>query len=202
MSSSLWPYGLQPARLHYLWDSPGKNTGIGCHIPLQGIFLTQWSNPHLLGLLHWQADSLLLMPPGKPSFYHYISIIINITYNLTKRQLPRWPSGCEFACQCGGHGFNPLSDKTSHASGHLNPHTTASELFNLEPIRSNYRAHVHLLKPASSRAHEPQLVKPCAATTEACVPIACALQDKPPPQEATLQQKSRPDHPQPEKVCT
>ena len=30
---------------------------------LQGIFPTQGSN---LGLLHWQADSLLSEPPGKP----------------------------------------------------------------------------------------------------------------------------------------
>ena len=31
------------------WDSPGKNTGVGCHAPFQGIFPTQGSNP---GLLH------------------------------------------------------------------------------------------------------------------------------------------------------
>ena len=30
------------------WDSPGKNTGVGCHALLQGIFLTQGSNPRLL----------------------------------------------------------------------------------------------------------------------------------------------------------
>ena len=29
-------------------DSPGKNTGVGCHALLQGIFPTQGSNPHLL----------------------------------------------------------------------------------------------------------------------------------------------------------
>ena len=39
------------------WDFPAKNTGVGCHFLLQGIFLTQGSNPHLL---LWQADSLLL----------------------------------------------------------------------------------------------------------------------------------------------
>ena len=27
------------------WDSPGENTGVGCHFLLQGIFLTQGSNP-------------------------------------------------------------------------------------------------------------------------------------------------------------
>ena len=30
------------------WDSPGKNTGVGCHAFLQGIFLIQGLNPHLL----------------------------------------------------------------------------------------------------------------------------------------------------------
>ena len=35
--------------------------------PLQGIFLTQGSNWHLLCLLHWQAVSLPLLPPGKPN---------------------------------------------------------------------------------------------------------------------------------------
>ena len=38
-----------------------------CPALLQGIFLTQGSNPHLLHLLHWQAGSLPLAPPGKPS---------------------------------------------------------------------------------------------------------------------------------------
>ena len=33
----------------------GKNTGMGCHALLQGIFLTQGLNPHLLYLLQWQA---------------------------------------------------------------------------------------------------------------------------------------------------
>ena len=31
-----------------LWDFPGKNPGMGCHFLLQGIFLTQGSNSHLL----------------------------------------------------------------------------------------------------------------------------------------------------------
>ena len=51
-------------QLHCPWDSPGKNTGVGCHA-LQGIVLTQGSNLHLLSFLHWQAGSLSLAPPGK-----------------------------------------------------------------------------------------------------------------------------------------
>ena len=43
--------------------SPGKNTGVGCHALLQGIFLTQGYTLHLLSLLHWQVHSLSLVPP-------------------------------------------------------------------------------------------------------------------------------------------
>ena len=39
---------------------------VGCQALLQGIFLAQGLNPHLLHLLHWQAGSLLLVPPRKP----------------------------------------------------------------------------------------------------------------------------------------
>ena len=38
-----------------------------CHALLQGIFLTQGSNPHLLCLLHWQVGYLPLVPPWKPA---------------------------------------------------------------------------------------------------------------------------------------
>ena len=40
-----------------------KNTGVGCHFLVQGIFLTHGSNTHLL---HWQADSLPLSCQGSP----------------------------------------------------------------------------------------------------------------------------------------
>jgi len=36
ISDFLWPYWLWRARLLYAWDSPGKNTGVGCHALLQG----------------------------------------------------------------------------------------------------------------------------------------------------------------------
>ena len=47
-------------------EFPGKNTGVGCHALLQGIFPTQGLNPHLLCPLHWQAGSLPLALAGKP----------------------------------------------------------------------------------------------------------------------------------------
>ena len=57
---------VQPTKLLWLWDSPGKNTGIGSHALLHGIVLTQKWNWILLYLLHWQVASLPLAPPGKP----------------------------------------------------------------------------------------------------------------------------------------
>ena len=35
MSDSVRPHRRQPTRLPRPWDSPGKNTGVGCHFPLQ-----------------------------------------------------------------------------------------------------------------------------------------------------------------------
>ena len=35
MSDSVRPHRRQPTRLHRPWDSPGKNTGVGCHFLLQ-----------------------------------------------------------------------------------------------------------------------------------------------------------------------
>ena len=54
-------------RLLCPWDSPDKNTGVGCHALLQRIFPTQGLSLHLLRLLHWQAGSLPLVPPEKTS---------------------------------------------------------------------------------------------------------------------------------------
>ena len=36
-SYSLWPYGLSPAKLLCSWDSPGKDTGVGCHALLEDL---------------------------------------------------------------------------------------------------------------------------------------------------------------------
>ena len=45
---------------HLSRDSPGKNTGVGFHALLQGIFLTQGLNTCLLHLLHWQEGFLFV----------------------------------------------------------------------------------------------------------------------------------------------
>ena len=56
----------------------GKNTGMGCHAPLQGIFLTQRSNPCLLCFLYWQAGSLPLVPPATTNFLEYLPLNLEL----------------------------------------------------------------------------------------------------------------------------
>ena len=53
---TLQPHELKPVRLLCPWVFPGKNSGVGCHFLLQGIFLTQELSPGLPHCL--QADSL------------------------------------------------------------------------------------------------------------------------------------------------
>ena len=52
VSNSLRPYGLYPARLIWPWDSPGRNTGMGCHSIPQGDLPNPGIQSHLLRLLH------------------------------------------------------------------------------------------------------------------------------------------------------
>ena len=86
LSDSLQPRGLQPARSPCPWNPPGKNTGVGCHFLLQGMFLTQGSNP---GLLHCRQILYCLSHQGRPTStlilrentknkVHTISYIISI----------------------------------------------------------------------------------------------------------------------------
>ena len=76
MSVSLWPHGLYPTRLLSPWDSPGKNTRVSCHFLLQGIFLTQGSNSHLLCLLHCRWIPYHLSHQGNP--FTTLTIPVNL----------------------------------------------------------------------------------------------------------------------------
>ena len=67
--ATLWTVA---ARLLCPWDFPGKNTRVGYHFLLQGIFPTQGLNP---GLLCWQVGSLPLHHLGSiPSWKYTFSL--------------------------------------------------------------------------------------------------------------------------------
>ena len=60
------PRDCSPPGSSVLGDSPGKNTGVGCHALLQGIFLTQGLKPCLLWLLHCVLILYPLSHRGSP----------------------------------------------------------------------------------------------------------------------------------------
>ena len=67
----LWsPSSVQLRSLLCPWDSPGKNTGVGCHPLLQEILPIQGLNPHLL-----QCRRILysLSPTGRPCLLLFYS---------------------------------------------------------------------------------------------------------------------------------
>ena len=98
VSDSLHPHGLQPTRLLCPWDSSDKNTGVGCHFLLQGIFPTQGSNPGLphcrqiLYYLSHQGSLYWALTDTKCTFS--ISYEINIVDTLT--------AACCFSLNAGG----------------------------------------------------------------------------------------------------
>ena len=122
MCDSVWPYGLWPTRLICAWDSPSKNTGVGCHALVQGIFHTQGSNlslmsPALAGEFFitsdtWEAqDSSLENIQWWPQPIHaipYLSLFITLCCNLLSACLSlllvckfskQW-KGCGWRCYC------------------------------------------------------------------------------------------------------
>ena len=58
------PPGSSIHGIFHPWDSPGKNTGVGCHFLLQGISSTQGSNP---GLPHSRGTLYHLSHLGSPA---------------------------------------------------------------------------------------------------------------------------------------
>ena len=73
------PVDYSPPGFSVHGDSPGKNTGVGCHAILQGICPTQGSNPDFL---HCRPVSLPSEPPGKP-IYMCVYIIYVCIYRWT-----------------------------------------------------------------------------------------------------------------------
>ena len=61
MSDSVQPHRRQPTRLPYPWDSPDKNTGVGCH------FLLQFKMQYWMAISRVKNMQELLCPAGESS---------------------------------------------------------------------------------------------------------------------------------------
>ena len=83
-SPTPWTCSLQGSSVH--GDSPGKNTGVGCHVLLQGIFPTQGLNP---GLPHSRWILYCLSPQGSPlTWNHYMLPFASPLPSLAQVSLP------------------------------------------------------------------------------------------------------------------
>ena len=116
VSDSLQPHGLQPISLLSPWDFPGKNTGVGCHALLQGIFPTQGSNPCLP-----LADGFFTAePPRKPHLPLTSSLVTSLSKVMCWPTLHKLTS---FSLLLNGHFiqrnkvFNHFMNITIHVLG-------------------------------------------------------------------------------------
>ena len=86
MSDSVRPHRRQSIRLHRPWDSPGKNTGVGCHFLLQWMKVKSLSRVRLFANA-WTAayqapPSMGFSPLGKKWEYPYIPVLLHLDSSL------------------------------------------------------------------------------------------------------------------------
>ena len=62
VSDSVWPHRRKPTRLPRPWDSPGKNTGVGCHFLLQCMKVK--SESEVAHSCQTLSDPMDCSPPG------------------------------------------------------------------------------------------------------------------------------------------
>ena len=138
------PPGRQPARLLCPWNFPGKNTRLGCHFFLQGMFPTQEQNPRLLRgqadsslLSHLRSSTYLLLKLKSFPLKLEVAVTIFSIKEFPGLGVPWWLSGKESICQCRRHGLDPWSGKIPHATEQLSPCTTTTAC-TLEPQTRSY----------------------------------------------------------------
>ena len=90
VSNSLLPHGLQPTRLLCAWDSPGKNTEVGCHALLQGIFLTQGLKLGLLNLPVLKGDFFTTSSTREALYICVLSYISFLSYCVNSDYQSSW----------------------------------------------------------------------------------------------------------------
>ena len=137
MSNSVRPQRWQPTRLLCPWDSPGKNTGVGCHFPLQcmkvksevqllsrvGLLATPWTAAHQAPLSMGFSRQEYWSGVPLPSPIIYISMYISIEDYLEREWHPTpvflpWKSHGQRSLV----GYSPLGRKESNTTKQLSTH--------------------------------------------------------------------------------
>ena len=78
MSDSVQPHGRQPTRLPRPWDSPGKNTGVGCHCLLQGMKVK--SESEVAQSCPTLSDPMVCSPPGSSIHEIFQARVLMLTH--------------------------------------------------------------------------------------------------------------------------
>ena len=84
MSNSVRPHRRQPTRLPHPWDSPGKNTGVGCHFHLQCMKVK--SEREVTQSCPTLSNPMDCSPPGS-SVHSIFQARVVFTTSATKRPL-------------------------------------------------------------------------------------------------------------------
>ena len=118
---------------------------MGCHSLLQGIFLTQGSNPHLLHILPWQAGSLSLAPPGK---------CLDIIHRHENIQRHEKGSSCFLCVSLAESPYVSLGKCSSTHPCWNQPLEGLPELFWLLLLLLSHFSHVRLCATPQTAAHQ------------------------------------------------
>ena len=110
VSNSVWPHRRQPTRLPHPSNSPGKNTGVGCHFILQGMNVKSESEVTQSCLT--LSDPMDCSLPGssvhgifQARVLEWVAIAFSAVHSYFKANTLCWgfpggASGKEAACQC------------------------------------------------------------------------------------------------------
>ena len=90
----MWPCRWQPTRLPHPWDSPGKNTGVGCHFLLQCMKVKSESEVAQCLTL---CDPIDCSPPGSSIHGIFQARVLEWGGNYSKSRIPL-PKPCILTC--------------------------------------------------------------------------------------------------------
>ena len=115
MSNSVRPHRQQPTRLPCPWDSPGKNTGVGCHFLLQCMKVK--SESEVAQSCPTLCDPMDCSLPGSSFHGIFQARVLEwgaiFRYILVTKGFPQSSVGKESACNAGDPGFIPGSGRST-----------------------------------------------------------------------------------------